>query len=371
MRFQVLGAGVLLLAGSALAQSDEFEAEEPGFGGEATSGAVQTEEPGGNPVLGETHEVRSGDTLWDLSTRYLNTPWYWPKVWSYNPQLTNPHWIFPGNEVRFYPGDENLPTAVDVASNDLDIGDNDLIIPGQLADDELVQTVGEIKSAGMTGQSYWAAFAGFMDRGASRLTGRIENSFSERYQLDDYDKIYLKMRESVEPGAQLAVYRRERQVNHPVTGANLGYMVTMVGRAEVTENSPSMTSGVVTRAFRPIYRGDFVGPLPEYFGQRVTPVANQSEAQGYVVDTVKDLITLIGEHHIVLIDQGRADGLQIGNVLTVLTQGDGYTGKREGLPYEPIGEVLVIDVQETGSTAVVTSSLRSITVGDRIAMRVE
>jgi nucleoid-associated protein YgaU len=44
----------------------------------------------------ESYVIQRGDTLWDLSSRYLDSPWYWPKLWSYNPQVENPHWIYPG-----------------------------------------------------------------------------------------------------------------------------------------------------------------------------------------------------------------------------------------------------------------------------------
>ena len=98
--------------------------------------------PGNPPQLTETHTVESGDTLWDLCSKYLNSPWYWPKIWSYNPQLTNPHWIFPGNEISFYPSDENLPTQI-AASTTIEAEiDEDLDIPGELGADELVTTVG-------------------------------------------------------------------------------------------------------------------------------------------------------------------------------------------------------------------------------------
>src|SRR5690606_15092968 len=53
------------------------------------------------------HEVRSGDTLWDSCWFYFNNPWEWPRIWSYNAGITNPHWIYPGDRVRLYPeGDE-------------------------------------------------------------------------------------------------------------------------------------------------------------------------------------------------------------------------------------------------------------------------
>src|SRR5262249_54215149 len=48
----------------------------------------------------DTHTVRRGDTLWDLSSRYYKNPYNWPRVWAYNPQIQNPHWIYPGDRVR-------------------------------------------------------------------------------------------------------------------------------------------------------------------------------------------------------------------------------------------------------------------------------
>ncbi|MEL6187221.1 MAG: LysM peptidoglycan-binding domain-containing protein, partial [Myxococcota bacterium] len=60
---------------------------------EAWAQTVEGEPAPGVAGLGDAHAVRQGDTLWDLCAKYLNSPWYWPKIWSYNPQLTNPHWI--------------------------------------------------------------------------------------------------------------------------------------------------------------------------------------------------------------------------------------------------------------------------------------
>jgi nucleoid-associated protein YgaU len=51
----------------------------------------------------EVHVVKKGDTLWDLSGYYFNNSWEWPKVWSYNEKITNPHWIYPGDLVRLMP----------------------------------------------------------------------------------------------------------------------------------------------------------------------------------------------------------------------------------------------------------------------------
>lgn len=84
------------------ASSDGFDMGRSG-GGEA----VVHGSKGSAAILGERsvsvppiHVVKKGDTLWDLSGRYYGNPWKWPKVWSYNPQIMNPHWIYPGDQIR-------------------------------------------------------------------------------------------------------------------------------------------------------------------------------------------------------------------------------------------------------------------------------
>jgi hypothetical protein len=51
----------------------------------------------------EDYTIKKGDTLWDISSRFLKNPYLWPKLWQKNPYITNPHWIYPGNPIRLNP----------------------------------------------------------------------------------------------------------------------------------------------------------------------------------------------------------------------------------------------------------------------------
>src|SRR3954470_18524896 len=92
--------------------SDTFDLNKGSSGptvvGNPNGSAVLSEggvgEPGRRPIP-PIHLVRHGDTLWDLSDGYYGNPWQWPKIWSMNPQVKNPHWIYPGDQLRLLPGD--------------------------------------------------------------------------------------------------------------------------------------------------------------------------------------------------------------------------------------------------------------------------
>ncbi|HZW88388.1 MAG TPA: LysM peptidoglycan-binding domain-containing protein, partial [Myxococcaceae bacterium] len=109
-------------------------------------GQVQTAPPEGPS---QVHTVEKGDTLWDLSSKYLGSPWYWPKVWSYNPQIANPHWIYPGNQVRFYPGNggaQETPARAEVMSLEGDDLEDTKPFEGDDEDVQLVRIPVETKT---------------------------------------------------------------------------------------------------------------------------------------------------------------------------------------------------------------------------------
>jgi hypothetical protein len=102
---------------------------------------------------------------------------------------------------------------------------------------------------------------------------------------------------------------------------------------------------------------------------------NGRDLLGHIVGTQVDILTMVGESHVVFVDKGRADGVEEGNVFRVIRSGDPLHSTLASVAYDPsfpreiVGDLLVIDVKETTSTALVTRSLRELTIGDRVEMR--
>src|SRR5258708_7843855 len=81
-------------------------------GGSEVRGQLTTpQQPQGEAQI---YVIQKGDTLWDLSQKFLSNPWYWPRIWSLNPSIENPHWIYPGNKLKVTPGQGGAPAQVEV-----------------------------------------------------------------------------------------------------------------------------------------------------------------------------------------------------------------------------------------------------------------
>jgi hypothetical protein len=120
-----------------------------------------------------------------------------------------------------------------------------------------------------------------------------------------------------------------------------------------------------------------LGPWTEKFYRAVARKPNRQPLFGRIIAAEAETISQVGEHHVVFVDKGQRDGVEEGNVFTVVRSGDLYGRDPlvapwdERLPKEDVGGLLVIDVKERASAALVTRSLRELVVGDRVEMVAE
>ena len=176
-------------------------------------------------------------------------------------------------------------------------------------------------------------------------------------------------------GETYVVYKTERPIYHPQTKELFGYQSVVLGSAKVVAVDDRAATLVIGQTFEPIERGAMLGPWTQKFLRPVDRKPNRQAVEGRIIAAQVDVVTQIGEHHVVFLDRGEKDGVEEGNVFTVVRSGDQY-GKDPhaptwdpNLPKEAVGDLLVIDVKEKASAALVTRSLKELMIGDRVEMR--
>jgi hypothetical protein len=358
----LLTAAIFIFAPSVVAQDDDYSADSAddgaSFGGDTP--AVRTKSAdlgGGGGQAPETYVVRPGDTLWNLSQRFLNNPWYWPRIWSYNQQLDNPNWIYPGSQIRFYPGSD-VPIPPPPDEDDPDFED---LVGGGFEGDGVADRFRDVGSDRRRREF-------FVPNEQLQDAGQVLNSPEEKQLLATGDRIYIKLKKKNNPGDVLQIFRPSRELRHPVTGANLGRIVEMMGEARVDLLSKEQALGTLVAAWDTIERGDYVAELPVETDV-IKAVQNTKSVKGYVVDAGRTVLSYLGENYIVILDKGSNDGVQVGNDFFVVRAGDPYTKEYSGLADEDIGEILIIETGKTVSTGVLINASREIVPGDRAEMR--
>jgi hypothetical protein len=368
-----------------------------------------------HPVPGTPDEytIVKGDTLWDLSQKFLSNPWYWPKIWSLNPSIENPHWIYPGNKLRIVPGEGGAQAPAQVQAEEPGIDAEALNSPDEpqpgaswetavntsdTPDLEVVkknsrESRAALNSVSVSGKLTFSPppvlsvrTSGLVTPEEMRGAGTLEASFEEKQMLATYDTAYARFRRGVTVGIgeKLLIFRPEGPIVHPVSHRILARQTKTVGVVKVISIQGTQATVQIERTFEEIERGDLVRPWIAQ-EKRIAPRANGSDVLGRIVQNVNPGLSTYGEYQEVFIDRGIDDGVEEGNTFAVLRQGDGlnqtfvtrsYTGGTQGaraagvaVPEENIGLLLVVDARDHLSTAVVIKSIRELQAGDLVEMR--
>ena len=296
-----------------------------------------------------TYVVARGDTLWGLSEQAFGDGFFWPTLWSYNPQITNPHWIYPGDLIYLKPrmkahADRRVTYAKSRFSEKPRL-------------EEII-----------------ARYKGFVSERAYRESGKIAYAREERSLLGEYDEAYLKFSipKRILPGEEYTIYRPDKPINHPTTGKRLGYLVRHLGvaRVLVVDRTKPYIKSLIFEAYEEIQRGDLLTKRV-WSRERVVPVENKVGLWSRIVASFKD-VSNYGEHDYVIIDKGYKQKLRRGNRLILRWRGDGSRrvskDQAKKFPWENQGEVMVIEPFENTSLAIVIRSIREIAMGDLMEM---
>lgn len=308
-----------------------------------------------------TYTVRRGDTLWDITGRFYGNPWQWPRVWSYNPEITNPHWIYPDDTLRLMP--EGAASAT-------------------LPEGGRVVRAGGRAPSG----SVLLRQEGFLDKDALELSGIIVGSPEEHMLLSVYDEVYVQFEEGadVRPGMTLTVFRRMRPAERGEEEE--GVLVRIFGTVELRsfDSERAVGRGMITEALDPIERGYRVADVPRRF-EMVEPTENQVDIEAQVVASLRPHL-IVGDYQVVFVSAGSEQGVRVGNRFFMVRQGDEWreslpgsvesVGSTGDTPEEPpeypeeiVAEGRVVNVRPNTAALIITRSTQEVVIGDRAEMR--
>ena len=367
----------------------------------------------GAPDDASVYTVQKGDTLWDLSNKFLTSPWYWPKIWTANPYIENPHWIYPGNKLRIKNGQNGVASVQPVEQEGQAEGQQ---AQGDVKEEESPPSVplaprketpdfavishgkremddGSVKATGrlafLTPDSVNIKASGIISTEELESAGKIDGSFEEKELLTTSDAAYVKFKspDSAKVGANYAIFRNEGQVTNPLTGEVAGSRIKVVGEGRIISADADLARLVILTVNEEIQRGDLVGTWTSNDTRKVKPKPNGKSIDAIILAAENNDLSALGQHTQVFINKGSADGVEVGNTFVVRRNGDGlgtFGGPSQnsylapfavgGLgtaktPDENVGLLLVVDVKEKVSTALVVQSIRELRPGEPAEMR--
>ncbi len=315
---------------------------------------------------GRLHVVRKGDTLWDISDAYLGTPWVWPSIWKDNPDVANPHLIYPGDRIWITPTEMRRVTEEE--AEQLLAGRPEPLeqAPPAAFEDETpavveerigpVRHVSDIEAVGLVSAEELEAAAS------------VVGSSEPRSWLAQGDPVYVGLGEGeTQVGDRYTVVRPGAQVTDPETGASLGVFVEVRGWIEVVEVHPESATARIRSSRIEMSRGDQLLPREER-DPNVTVAGAPPGLEGRIA-YLPDERTTMGAQDIVYLNRGSDHGLDVGSALEVFRPGtlgrDEVRALSVQLPDEVVARMLVVSANPGTAVAVVTQSSEEIERGDR------
>jgi hypothetical protein len=329
-----------------------------------------------------SHTVRRGDTLWGVCDTYFQNPYQWPRIWSYNPQVKNPHWIYPGDEIRLRQGapptsgnvGANVPPPLPYTSpNGMNLVDRRRQVPND---------------------TVFLRDQGWIHDQTDDVWGDITGAADDKMFLSQFDQVYLHIEKGhdVKLGEELTVFR-------PLHTAAAGAIVQINGTVRINQwnEKERVARAQIVESLNVIERGAKIGPVVRSF-QVVPPKRNEADVQARVLAAVHPN-EFWGQNQLVFINKGEDAGLRVGNRLFIIRRGDawrqslvtpsaGYRvspddekpmppmeqtpGSRkdeQSYPDEVVGELRVVAVKKDTATCLVTQARREIELNDLAVAR--
>ena len=347
----------------------------------------------------ESYSVKSGDTLWGISTLFLKSAWRWPELWGMNlADIKNPHLIYPGQMLYLLrkDGRARLSTVPGSASAGGADGSGESPATVRLSPRTRYETLGNGALPALKFHLIepYLAEPVIVDESTMRSAPRIVATQEGRVLLTRGDRAYARgpadapLKDDINQKQQLyRVFREATPLKDPITGEVLGFEAQYLGKAllarsETTEQSDDKdgkprTDTIpatidITAAKEEIRVGDRLLPEPQRQLLNYVPHAPQSTTDARIVSVYGNAVVNAAQNQVVAINRGTRDGMENGHVLAILKDGARLMDKTDEartelkLPDERNGLLMVFKTFERLSYALILEITDSARVGDRL-----
>jgi hypothetical protein len=345
------------------------------------------------PEYPQTYIVQNGDTLWDISSVFLRDPWHWPEIWYKNPQIGNPHLIFPGDELAIiYIGgakmvqvvrrsdDAQVTTATTTATATATTTSTRPAVDSTTGI-TIVKLSPRIRSAGIDSSipsipidkiQHLLSRPRLFSKEELDRAAYVISSVDTHLINSVNDKLYVRKLNTSSGNGRYQIFRPSIPLYDPSTGELLGYQALYAGEAKlILKGDPATVQ--VTNSEREILRNDKVLPIDiTNFERDFFPRPPATKIRGELI-TLLDAISMVGQYQTIAINLGSRDGLGPGTLLRIRRIGDVIPDKAEDdprftvkLPDQDVGMAMIIRSSEKLSYALVMSAIQPIHITDYV-----
>ena len=326
--------------------------------------------------------VVKGDTLWDISGRFLEDPWRWPEVWQINPQIENPHLIYPGDEIELRyrdgspvltlnRGGEIYATGLPIKKVSPEVRKEQILSPIPAIPLDKISAF--IRQSNVVTDQELAAMPAILETRSGTLLSADRDVVFARGQWTAGVNTY----DIIRPG---------RDYIDPVSGKKLGKEAIFIGTGTIINLDKDQATLQLDETTREVRRDDrFMVRESKVIDANYFPVPPQFDVEGSIVD-INSGKTMGGQYDTIVINKGSQQGLEVGHLLTIqkpdinvedpnakgdlakrfsraLRMEQDHIASFEG---EKFASVLVYRAFEESSMAIILSTKRPVRLNDKI-----
>jgi LysM domain-containing protein len=327
----------------------------------------QPQTPTLNPRHPDTYVVQRGDTLWDIASMFLQDPWYWPEIWQINPQVENPHLIFPGDILSLaYLGDGRPVINLERGPQNTTASGGFERLSPQIRSQPLEEAIATIP---------YETIAAFLSRPRVIEKDAVDDLpyiVAHREGLIGGEGMDVYVRGTQEPvGSVFNVVERGERLIDPDTNDVLGYQGIYVGQGRLDRTGDPSTVRLLETE-REAVVGNLLMDEEDVAQLNFLPRSPDREVEGRIISVLSG-VSQIGQYAVVVINRGSEAGLEPGHVLrawqtgrTVRDTQRSSFGQKVRLPDEPAGTMMVFRTSERLSYALVMEATTPLSLLDTV-----